>query len=181
MSNMKTSFAVGANVMLFVCLALPRTSLAGETYNFDCDVPPAKFSDWSRAIVAKTARISGKIELVEPRHDERWWPVANVFLQSAEPLRGGGLQVILNPDSPDEVQLAIQGKDPKWRPIVFATSKWRGVQLAFAITLNAAGALTVSALDHSETLQLDGFEYEQFTLSCSTGEFKFVDVSIEIE
>lgn len=65
---------------------LCATSAAGradpieQTFEFDCDVPGGKMSDWVGTIVPRLQHVRGSIELLEPRDHERWWPVASVFL-----------------------------------------------------------------------------------------------------
>ena len=181
MSTMTKSLTSGFMLALFANLALPQMTAASERYYFNCDVPPGKFSEWNRAVIAKTAHVSGTIEMIEPRQHERWWPVASVFLESDEPRVQVGLQVILDAKSPDEVTIALRDADPSSRPFVVVTSKWQKVPIAFEITLNSSGRLEISALGKSATVQLDDFEYDSFNLSCSTGEFTFSDIVIYIE
>jgi hypothetical protein len=76
-----------------------------QTFQFDCDVPAGKMSDWIGTVVPQLQQVAGNIELLEPRIHDRRWPVASVFLiQGTQQV---GLQLYRDRKEQDTLQVAV--------------------------------------------------------------------------
>lgn len=149
-----------------------------EVYNFDCDVPAAKSSEWNRTVRGNSAKASGTVQLIEPRQDERWWPVASIFFLGDGDSRRTGLRFMLARENPNKLQMLVQGPDENAERVTFGEAPWRDGPIPFSVSIDSSGKLTVSAAGNVHTLQLGKFKITKFALSCSTAQFEFADVSV---
>jgi hypothetical protein len=163
--------------LLSGCAATPPRAPAPETYYFDCDVLPARFSEWNRTITLKSIQVAGTVQLIEPRLDERWWPVANILLLGDNDSSPVGLEVAFDRKTPTEVHLSLSNQSASEEGAEIVSLPWRDAPISFALSLSDSGELRVTAGDKSLSLQLDGFEVRKLALSCSTGQFKFRNVT----
>lgn len=154
---------------------------APETYYFDCDVPAAKSSEWNRTLTARAVRVSGTVQLIERREDKRWWPVASVFLIGDNESAWVGLQVYVDRQTPNELQLSLRDRSASKERTPFASLPWQDRPIPFTLSLSESGELRVSAGGQSQSVQVGAFEVRKLALSCSTGQFKFTDVSATSE
>src|SRR5579883_461968 len=126
------------------CVSAASRTSPPEHY-FDCDVPPGKFSEWSRTVGAKALRVSGTVELVEPRHDARWAPVANVFIGGKDGTSEVGLNVYFDWQSPDVLEfMVVEPGAPQSRQPVLSVP-WHGSVTSFTVALSGSGELKLSA------------------------------------
>lgn len=168
-------------LVLTGCVSTASRRPPAEHY-FDCDVPPGKFSEWSRTVSAKALRISGTLELVEPRHDPRWIPAANVFIGEKGGASAGGLRAYLDWRSPEVLHFVLMGRGapPSGQDVL--SLPWQEGQeqfTPFIVTLSGSGELSVYAGGVAQTLQVSNSDIGSVQLSCSTAQFKFRDVIVE--
>lgn len=128
-------------------------------------------------MTARAVRVSGTVQLIEPREDKRWLPVANIFLHTDDESAAVGLQVSFDRKTPTQVTLSLRDRGTSRERTTFVTLPWRDKPISFALSLSDSGELSVSAGGQSQSVQLGKFEVRKLALSCSTGEFKFTDVA----
>lgn len=172
------------NVLGLVPLALlagcvtTASRLPPPEHYFDCDVPPGKFSEWSRTVSARSVQISGTVELIEPRPDARWGTVANILIRGE---RGGssvGLRVYFDWRSPEVVHFLLMGQGaPSDQDIL--SLPWQGQATPFTVALSGSGELKVSVASVAQVLEVSNFDIHGVQLSCSTAQFKFRRVIID--
>lgn len=165
--------------MLTACASPGKRDGAPEENYFDCDVPAASFSEWSRTSSTTTLKVVGTIELVQTRDDQRWLPGANVFLLGRDDKTSAGLQLFIKRDAPDKLQVSLlQGSGGAPDRTVFTAKAWKDTPLPFSLELDARGLMTAVVAGVSSSRQLSGFELHKLALGCSTGQFKFDKVFV---
>jgi hypothetical protein len=147
------------------------------TYEFDCDVPPGRASEWSGTVAQLLTGVSGHIELIEPRANERWNPIASVFLVRDD--ARVGLQLFVAKDAPDSLQIAVLRPKSAGGREVLGTITWKGNRVPFSMSSTKAGEVTLSVAGKDVSLGVTEFRAEKISLSCSSGQFKFGEVSVE--
>lgn len=129
---------------------------------------------WHGAIDSTAGlEISGTIQVLDVRHDERWLPVGSVFLLNSEQ-RKVGLQFFFNWKEPHMLQVALYAGDRK----TFASLPMPDSPIPFVLSVTASGDMTATVDNKSETVRLDAFDARRIELSCSSGEFKFEGVLV---
>jgi hypothetical protein len=176
---MRELLTLVATILVTGCVGTARLGEA-EVYNFDCDVPAARFSEWSRTLRATPVTVSGTVQLIEPRQDVRWWPIASILLSGGDGVKKTGLRFMLARETPDQLEILLQGPDNNAQRVVLGYVSWRKGPVPFSVSIDAVGNLTVSAADSTRTARLANFELAKLKLSCSTAQFKFVDVSVAV-
>jgi hypothetical protein len=167
-------------VLLAGCTADPSPLAHPESYDFDCDVPPGNFSQWSRAVNAGEVRISGVIQVIEPRSHTRWAPVATVTVSGKEEVPSVGVRAMIDGNAPDEVRLVLLKPDGLAVDDPLVSVPWEGKAIPFTLSLDGRGDLKVSVIDQSRALHLAPFPVQKLKLGCSTGEFKFSAVTVTV-
>ena len=169
---------------LLVCIlcAGAAVSLADpieQSFQFDCDVPAAKMSDWIGTIVPRLQHVEGSIELLEPREHERWWPVASVFLH--EGTQKVGLQLYRDRQHQDELQVAVLRPDSAGGRSVLASILWKDAPVRFSLSVKPSGDVELAVAGKVALLGVKGIDPQRVSLSCSTAQFKFKDVFVRSE
>jgi hypothetical protein len=172
---LRTPFALMI-ALIAGCASASSQSPAPDIYSFDCDVPPAKFSEWTRSVSSQSLEVSGTVQLIEPRQDQRWWPGASIFLYGDNSSEVIGLQLAVQRQAPDEAHVLIINQEAQ--PAELASLPWRGNPLPFKIKLSRSGEFSVTVADKSRSVRVDGFRLAKMSLSCSTGQFKFTNVTV---
>lgn len=170
--------ALLAALPLAACVTQP--SRQTETYEFDCDVPEGRFAEWNRTVKGSEVHVSGTIELIEPRRDPTWRPVANVFVAGEDPSFYAGLRVSVDGDSPDSVHVSLIGSTGAGGSDALISRPWRGERIPFSLVLTRSGELTVRAGEGARAAHVSPFAPHNVRLSCSTGQFKYRDVSVDV-
>jgi hypothetical protein len=170
--------ALSAALLLAACMTQPPRQ--AETYYFDCDVPEGRFAEWNRTVRGSEVHVSGSIELIEPRRDPTWRPVANVFVSGEDPSFYAGLRLSVDGDSQDSVQVSLIGSTGAAPGDALISRPWRGERIPFSLVLTRSGELTVRAGDGSRAVHVSPFAPQNVRLSCSTGQFKYRDVSVDV-
>jgi hypothetical protein len=170
--------ALLAAVLLSACVTRPPRQT--ETYYFDCDVPEGRFAEWNRTVKGSEVHVSGIIELIEPRRDPTWRPVANVFVTGKDSSFYAGLRLTVDWDSQDSVHVSLIGTTGAVGGDALISLPWRGETIPFSLVLTHSGELTVRAGDGSRAVHVSQFEPQNVRLSCSTGQFKYRDVSVDV-
>jgi hypothetical protein len=150
-----------------------------QTFQFDCDVPAGKMSEWVGTIVPQLQQVTGNVEMLEPREHERWWPVASVFLVHGE--QKVGLQLFRDRKAQDTLQVAVLRPDSEGGRSILTSVPWKGSPVAFNLSVNDSGDVDVSAAGKAASLRLKDIAVEKIALSCSTAQFKFTDVVVRSE
>jgi hypothetical protein len=163
-------------LLLSACAALsPRQP---ETYYFDCDVPEGRFSEWNRTVKGREVQVSGTLELIEPRRDPGWSPVANVYI-SGKDQSYAGLRLVVDQDSQGLARvLLVTSTGPTGEVLI--SHPWQGESIPWSLTLTPSGELSARALDSTRSVHVRPFEPESVHLGCSTGQFKYRDVSVDV-
>jgi hypothetical protein len=160
------------------CASTPQPIDSAESYYFDCDTAPGAFSDWNRTIAAASIRVTGTIELREPRQDPKWIPAANIWFIGAIRSQQAGIQASVQPNAPDELQIRlIQPSAPIVGPIP-ASVEWKGNPAPFSMSLSGSNSLSVTVAGKSQSISLTGFSTAKFSMTCSTADFHFKDVTV---
>ena len=160
------------------CTSTPHRSASAESYYFDCDTPPGEFSDWNRTIAAITIRATGTIELTKPRKDPSWYPAATVSFIGPKESGKAGIQAFVAPDSPDDLQVRLVKSSPPVSAPVFALLKWKDGPIPFSLSLSGSNLLSATIGGKTQSMSVANFAVEKFSLTCSTGEFYFKDVTV---
>jgi hypothetical protein len=150
-----------------------------QTFEFDCDVPAGKASEWVGTIVPRLQHVTGSVELLEPRDHERWLPVASVFLlQGTEKV---GLQLFRDRQQQDKLQIAALRPESQGGRSVLTTVPWSGVPIDFELSVRESGDLELTVAGKATLLGVKDIDARKLTLSCSTAQFKFKDVMVRSE
>src|SRR5580765_3354349 len=166
-------------VILAGCVSTAPRAPIPITYYFDCDVPPGKFSEWTRTVDGSQVRATGTLQLIEPRHDPAWRPVASVFITGNDDSLSVGLRAMIDWHFPEVVHLLPIGPDGLVMGKSLISMPWRGELIPFAISFNNSGELKVSAAGQSRELKFHSFNIHKVELICSTSQFKFTNVVVE--
>ena len=169
-------------VLAYVLCASPAVAwgdLLEQTFQFDCDVPAGKMSDWVGTIIPRFKHVAGTIELLEPRVHERWWPVASVFL--VQGTQQVGLQLYRDRKEQDALQVALLRPESEGGRSVLTSVPWKGNPVAFNLAVKDSGDVEVAIAGKVALLGVKDLEAERISLSCSSAQFKFTDVAVRSE
>jgi hypothetical protein len=170
------------SLLVFVLCANSPVGVADsieQTFEFDCDVPPGRMSDWVGTIVPRLQHVKGSIELLEPRDHERWWPVASVFLlQGAQHV---GLQLFRDRQQQDRLQVAALRPESEGGRSVLTSVPWSGRPIDFALSVKESGDVELTVAGKATSLGVKDMDPKKVVLSCSTAQFKFKDVVVRSE
>jgi hypothetical protein len=166
--------------LLAACVSSVSRAAPPEYY-FDCDVPPGKFSEWNRTISASGARVSGVVELIEPRRDARWMPVANLLIGGKDKTSIAGIKAYVDWQLPDVLHFILIGPGSPTSGPALLSVPWRGQHTSFTLALSESGELKVSVGNVSRSLQLTDFDARRVRVVCSTAQFKFSGIFVDSE
>lgn len=167
------------SALLVACVATPRAQQR-ETYYFDCDVPPGRFSEWKRTVQGSEVRVSGTIELIEARRDPEWSPVANVFITGKDDASTAGFRLFIDLSTPELVHVLLVHPGDPLEGDTAISSPWRGESVPFTVSFNQSGDLSVAAAGKSQSAHFGGFQPLGVDLGCSSGQFKYRGVSVDV-
>ena len=167
-------------LLLSACAVTPQRTPGADSYYFDCDTPAAKFSEWNRTIAGTSFRITGSIELREPREDPHWQTVGSVWLVGTTSQRMG-LQALVVRDSPDRLQFRLRQPGAADPPAVFVSTRWRDGAVPFTLTLDRSGAMSAEIAGKSVSVPVGSFVVGKFALTCSTADFHFTDINVAVQ
>lgn len=179
---MKTTIcALGASAVLFVSVHA-WAGAQDQQFDFDCDVPAGSYSQWTGSLSPRADKVSGQIELVESRLSRRrtsksWGAVANVYLVRGD--QAVGVRMIPDFDDRDVIKVTT------FRPAVdggaelIGTVSRKNGPVAFSMTWTPAGGVELQVAGKTVSLSAGNFAPESLAVSCSTGEFKFTDMTVE--
>ena len=168
-----------------LAFALCASSAAGtadsieQTFEFDCDVPAGKASDWVGTIVPRLQHVKGSVELLEPRDHERWWPVASVFL--FEGTQQVGLQLYRDRKQQDKLQVAALRPEGEGGRSVLTSVPWNGLPIDFELSVKESGDVELTVAGKATLLGVKDMDARKLALSCSTAQFRFKDVVVRSE
>ena len=174
-SKRKIVHAVLAGLLMMTA-GITRANPIEQTFQFDCDVPAGNVSDWVGTFLPDLQRISGRIELIEPRTHKHWFPAASVFLVEGE--NKFGLQLYLDRKNQDVLQVAVLRPVDKGGRTVIATVPWKRNPIDFSLSLLETGDVEVEVAHATVPLKVARFKADRIALSCSTAQFKFIDVTV---
>jgi hypothetical protein len=171
-------FNASLALALLGCAPLAAGQAQQQTYHFDCDVPPGNVSEWNGTLAGDLLRVSGSIQLMEPRQGAQWLPVASVRLLGEDESSSVGLYLLVTRDAPEELQIGIRAPGGGRDPVVFASVPWKNGPLLFDLSLSESGELDVTAGGRSRLVKLGDFQLTKLSLSCSTAQFVFKDITV---
>lgn len=166
-------------VVLYASSAVGVADTIEQTFEFDCDVPAGKVSDWIGSIVPRVQHVKGSVELLEPRDHERWWPLASVFL--LEGTQQVGLQLFRDRQQPEKLQVAALRPQSEGGRSVLTSVPWEGLPIEFALSVTESGEVELTVADKATLLGVNKIDVERLALSCSTAQFKFKNVVVRSE
>ena len=166
-----------AVLLLSSCAVTPQHTPGSESYYFDCDTPPGKFSEWNRSIIATSIRVTGSIEVRTIREDPHWQPAASVWFIGQNGSRIG-LQAFVTRESPDRLQIQLRELADRAAPMIFASTNWTDGPVPFTLSLGDSGVLSTTIAGKDQSLSLGKSAVTKFGLSCSTGVFHFNDITV---
>jgi hypothetical protein len=157
---------------------------------FDCDVPPGHVSEWNESLLSHPARVSGTLQMIEARKDQKFLPLAKVELRGEDNSKAVGFEILLfnsglstpngPPNDPDNAFLAVFSQDvDRVRSATFGKVPWAGRTINFDLRLSRNGELSITADGKTRTVPLLGLVPHKLALICSTGQFRFEHVVIE--
>lgn len=168
--------------LLLVALAAPGMSARAQAlsgpYEFVCDAPAAHFSGWRGAFTSDAVEVTGFIQLIERRQDLRYPAAASVLLYGPGGDSAVGLQILVEPDDPGVLKIAVRGPKGADKLTVITTRSSNAGPLAFTVSVTKPGYLNVTAERVTRTVKLGDFKAQKLGLSCSTGTFKFTSILI---
>jgi hypothetical protein len=170
--NATLVFAIGA------CLLPGLASAEEPTYGFECDTPPGHYSYWTHSISSSHMTVAGTVTVNEKREDPKWNPTIGVLLYPLnEPGRPFGLQIFELNAQKDVLflRLTVPGSDDE-APFAMIPSDTKSIP--FRLSIAADGTLEVTAAGKSTSRKLEGFRPKRLQLSCSTGDFEFLDIKV---
>jgi hypothetical protein len=91
-----------------------------------------------------------------------------------------GLRFMLARENPDQLEILLQGPEANAQRELLGDVPWRNGPVAFSVSIDRAGSLTVSASGSVRTSRFEKFEIAKLSLSCSTAQFKFADVFVTV-
>lgn len=164
-----------------VCVALSATiscigaPAVGATAKFDCDTAAKRLSEVTLPITGQHLRISGQVSSQMIRNDDRWAPKLSLYLAGSGQ-QFGGFSIVKQPDQPWAVTLRYSGKESA--PVGTLS---RLDPIPFILDVNASSG-TVDLTLGSNVYHGSGtsFRAEHLTLSCSTGNFMFDQLSWDV-
>ena len=178
-SMFRIILAVLVAALVAACATSPPAQQR-EIYYFDCDVPPGRFSEWNRTVQGSEVRVSGTIELSESRRDPSWGAVANVFVTGSEASSTAGFRLFIDAQAPDLVDVLLVRPGEPSAGDALISSPWRGEAVPFTVSFNQSGDLNVAVAGKSQSVHFGGFRPQAVALSCSTGQFKYRGVSVDV-
>lgn len=159
--------------------AVGRAESIEQTFQFDCDVPAGKMSEWIGTIVPRLQHVEGSVELLEPRTHERWLPVASIFLfQGTQKV---GLQLYRDRQQQDKLQVAVLRPESEGGRSVIASVPWEGAPIAFSLLTKQSGDVELAVAGKVALLGAKDIDVEKLALSCSSAQFEFKNVVVRSE
>jgi hypothetical protein len=174
---------IGHIVPLFAltgCASVPapsHTETAGEYY-YDCDTPGGHASEWRRPVPPAAIEIHGFVQVIEPRENTRWAPMANIILYGADKSKAVALSFVMPRFDADQIQPSLMNYINSSDDTTIPSIAWKSGPIPFAVTISEKGEFTITTRLESRSQSVGGFRPVTFALSCSTGEFKFTNVSV---
>jgi hypothetical protein len=145
------------------------------TAKFDCDTAAQRFSEVTLPVAGQHVRVSGAIASQMIRKDDRWAPKLSLYLDNGE-RQWGGFSVIKLPDQPWAVTLRYNGTESE--PVA---SLNRLDPTPFTLDVNAStGTVDLTLGPNRYHASGNSFAAQELTLSCSTGNFLFSQLSWEV-
>lgn len=181
----------GLTVLLCSCAAAPAApsratapvpdAAATESYDYECDTPPAHMADWVRSLHATRVDVRGSLLMKEGREDPNARPVANVLLAGSEVAQTFGLRAQILNATPELMQLDLLGPLPGKAVVPVATVPWKNQPVEFELSLNAAGEVELTAAGRRAALHVGAVTLTKMSLGCSTADAHFAHVTVQTD
>jgi len=181
----------GLSVLLCSCAAAPQAPshaavpvqdlAAAESYDYECDTPPAHMADWVRSLNASRVDVRGSLLMKEGREDPNARPVANVLLAGSEVAQTFGLRAQILNATPELLQIDLLGPLPGKAVVPVATVPWKKQPVEFELSLNAAGEVELVAAGRRAALHVGAVTLTKMSLGCSTADAHFSHVTVQID
>ena len=165
-------------MMAVALLALGPAPALASPIDFECDVPPNRFSSVDEPFASAPVTIGGKVSLVLARKGN-YRALAGARLSSGDEANSIGFQVIGDgkPDGGFAIFMnAKRGGAAKRTQI--GTLAGPVPDLAFSISIAPDGKAELRVGDHSASAVLDPFPAGRGRIFCSSGQFTFQGVEL---
>jgi hypothetical protein len=164
----------GLRASLVVALLCIGATAGAATAKFDCDTAAKRFSQVDLPISVSHFRISGLVSSTLLRKNDEWAPKVSIYLSDGgEQL--GGFSIFKQPAQPWTVVLRYDGKESNPVATVAELSP-----IPFTLDVNASsGAVDLTFGANQYHRSGAAFAAQQLTLSCSSGNFLFDQLSWE--
>jgi hypothetical protein len=161
-------------------LAASGASFAEEpVHSFACDTPPGHFSDWTQSLSPGPVEITGTLTVNELRTDKKWSPVAGVMLDGgADGRTSFGVRLLANLKVKDMYFIEMHKPDGSEAMGLAGMIPRTQDPIPFSVALDAGGKLVVRIAGAEATTDVGAFQPRGLSLSCSTGDFVFKNVTI---
>ena len=147
---------------------------AAATAKFDCDTAAKRYSQVELPIAAQHVRVSGLVSSNLIRDDDRWAPKLSLYLAGAD-RQFGGFSISKQPNQAWALALRYSGTET---PVAALE---RLDPLPFTLDVNASTGTVDLSLGHDHYHGSGNpFHAETLTLSCSTGNFLFDQLSWDV-
>lgn len=164
-------FAYAALLVVLAC----NPALAAEPLQYDCDTAAGAFSELKQPVAGSSfQRVTGKVQVLSGRIDQRWLPAAAIRLDSTD---GHSIAVQLSAEGRDKgditANLVAWHKDDSQTQNLgrYDRSEIR----SFSISPASAG-VTVQFGKEKFDLPFNLATLASVSVTCSTGEFLFTDL-----
>lgn len=170
---MKKLFTVTHSFIAFTLLVIESSLVLAEPMNFDCDVPPDRYSSVSHEANAGSS-ISGNVQMVEMRSGT-YLPVAGARWINAEGTSSVGFQLVAasNRASEFEIVLNVQEQGDTKRYLLAHVAVREVVPFKL---YSENGKIVVSVGSNSVATEIAAFPAGKAMAFCSTAQFKFSDL-----
>ncbi|MBC3830968.1 hypothetical protein H8K33_05575 [Undibacterium amnicola] len=146
-------------------------------HNFECDASAGKYLQTNIATSKGSFHATGMLRFFVTRVHPSWSASASVtFVGTNE--KFVGLQAIVMPDVPANLQFAITGQGGPQDRTTFGVTPLTDGLIPFDITIMADGELNVSIAGKSTNFNVGKFEPARLSLFCSTAFVQFSKVAV---
>lgn len=161
-----------------VALMMAAAPASSAPIDFECDVPPNRFSSVDQAFGEAPVALTGKVSLVLARKGN-YRAVAGARLSSADGANSIGFQIIGDgtPDGGFSIVMNSKRAGASKRSEI-GTLRGAVPDLAFSISLARDGKAEVRVGDRVGTAALDPVASGKGRVFCSSGQFGFAGVEL---
>jgi hypothetical protein len=171
------NISLGKGLFGAALLLAANGAIAAPPLEYDCDVPPDKYSQVSQASSGPEHMIAGTITVSEMRQG-RFVPVAGARLDTPDKKQGTGFQLIADNPSTKVFNIVLNMKNGADTEKVTVGQIDAKDAIPFRFTLSGAGKVTLSIGSQSFDKAFVPLQSAKAMAFCSTGQFKFTQLTL---